>query len=308
MTTSGTTTLGYTVNEIFTEALDDLGIIGDGESLSGNHFARCKRAANLMLQQWKAQGNHLWTKTEGYLFSTKGTASYNLSSARAVNNYTKTTTSAAAVLGASTITVTSATGIATTDVIGILLSDNTMQWTTVNGAPSGTTVTLTDTLTGAVNSGATVFHYGATETLSAVERIRQVRRIDTSDYEIPLNLFAREQYFGLPDKASQATPSVAYADRQRDAVTLYFWATPDRSDYVFPFSYERKIEVITNAAETWDIPEYWFNALVLNLAVRVAPRFGVSPLRIQMLEAQAMDAMDIALSFDTEITDLRFTL
>ena len=54
MTTSGTTTLGYTVNEIFTEALDDLGIIGDGETLSGNHFSRCKRAANMILGQWKA--------------------------------------------------------------------------------------------------------------------------------------------------------------------------------------------------------------------------------------------------------------
>jgi hypothetical protein len=39
------------------------------------------------------------------------------------------------------------TGVATTYNIGVQLDDGTFQWTTVNGAPSGSTVTLTAVLT-----------------------------------------------------------------------------------------------------------------------------------------------------------------
>jgi hypothetical protein len=39
------------------------------------------------------------------------------------------------------------TGVATTYNIGVQLDDGTFQWTTVNGAPSGFTVTLTAVLT-----------------------------------------------------------------------------------------------------------------------------------------------------------------
>lgn len=308
MTTSGVTTLAYTANEIFTEALDEIGVAADGETLSGNYFARCKRACNLMIQDWKAQGMHLWTLTEGYLFLTKGTRSYDFASARLVNSYTSTTTSAAALTGASTITVTSATGIANGYVIGIELEDGTMQWTTVNGAPSGTTVTLTATLTDDVNSGASVFVYDSSVTFKPVERILQMRRLDTSGYEIEILNWSRLDYMSMPNKDEQSVPTISYADRQRDNYTVHLWPTPNDSSIVIPFTYERKIEVISDSEDTWDIPEYWFNALVLCLAVRVGPRFGVNPVRFAEIKEQAAEALDTALSFDKDMADVRFSV
>jgi hypothetical protein len=45
-----------------------------------------------------------------------------------------------------TIDVDSITGITNGDNIGVELDDGTMHWTTVNGAPSGTVITLTAVL------------------------------------------------------------------------------------------------------------------------------------------------------------------
>src|SRR6056297_1794938 len=136
MATSGVTSLAYTVNEIIDESLDVLGVAADGETLSGEDFSRAKRSINMLLRQWQSQGMHLWTLKEGYLFPTRGGQSFDLSSARAVNSYTRTKTSAASVSGASTITVSSDDDISDGDVIGVQLDGGTMQWTTVNGAPA----------------------------------------------------------------------------------------------------------------------------------------------------------------------------
>lgn len=307
MTTSGETGLSYTLNDILEEAYDVLGVAADGETLSGNLFSRGKKSVNMLLRQWQSQGLHLWTMTEGYLFPTQGAASFDLSSARVVNSYERTTTSAAASSGASAISVTSATGIAASDVIGVLLDDNTMQWTTVNGAPVGTTVTLTDALTDDVDSGAAVFHYTAA-TFKPAQRILQVRRIDSSTYEIPMQMRSCGEYMGLPNKTEQSTPVVAYVSRQVSAPAIYLWPTVDREDIIIPFTYERTIEVMSASTNTFDLPEYWFTALYLNLAVMLAPKVGANPVRLQEIKEQAKDALDHALTFDTEVSDWRFTL
>lgn len=67
-----------------------------------------------------------------------------------------TTLSAGADASDTSVTVASATGIESGDVIGIELTDETTHWTTVSGAPAGTTVTLTDGLSGAASSGGLV--------------------------------------------------------------------------------------------------------------------------------------------------------
>lgn len=67
-----------------------------------------------------------------------------------------TTLSAGAASSAGSVTVTSATGIASGDVIGVLLDTGLTHWTTVNGAPAGNVVTLTAVLPGAAASGRAV--------------------------------------------------------------------------------------------------------------------------------------------------------
>lgn len=64
-----------------------------------------------------------------------------------------TTTSASSAIGGSTVTVTTVTGITSGDIIGVVQDDGSTHWTTVNGAPAGSVVTLSAVLTSAVASG-----------------------------------------------------------------------------------------------------------------------------------------------------------
>lgn len=69
----------------------------------------------------------------------------------------ETTLGANASKGDTEITVASATGMADGYQIAVTLDNGSYIWTTINGTPDGTTVTLTDALLGNATSGDTVY-------------------------------------------------------------------------------------------------------------------------------------------------------
>jgi hypothetical protein len=73
-----------------------------------------------------------------------------------VTHRVDTTLSVAAAASATTITVASATGISSGDMIAVLLDDDTTHFTTVSGAPAGNVVTLTVAMPGAAAIGRDV--------------------------------------------------------------------------------------------------------------------------------------------------------
>jgi len=308
MATSNVTTLSYTVNDILSEAYDVLGVAADGETLSGDLFARGKRSINMLLRKWQSQGMHMWTMTEGYLFPTQGVAKFDFSTARVVNSYERAQTSAASTSGTNTITVVSDDNISDTDVIGVLLSTGVMQWTTVNGAPAANVVTLTDNLTADVSSGALVFSYAAGSILQRAERVLGVRRTDSTNYDIEMQIYSRLDYQQLPNKDEKSVPVVAHIARQVDNPVMYLWPTVSTENIVIPFTYERTIQAADAATNTFDLPEYWFDALHLNLAVKLAPKMGTNPVRLAEIKEQAADSLNLAMTYDNDIADLRFVL
>lgn len=70
-----------------------------------------------------------------------------------------TTLNGAEAAAQTVVTVTTVTGIASGDVVGLELDDGSTHWTTVNGSPAGSDVTLTDALpSGAASGNRIVFN------------------------------------------------------------------------------------------------------------------------------------------------------
>ena len=64
--------------------------------------------------------------------------------------------------------------------------------------------------------------------------------------------------------------------------------------------YQRPFEDFDASADEPDFPSEWFEALKFNLALRLAPEYGVPTESFSMIKNLAKETKDAALSFGTE--------
>lgn len=315
MTTSNSVDFSVTRDQIITDAMLDAGALGVGESISDNDLQFCARRLNMLVKQWQgkqdfAPGLKMWSRKRGNLFLSGSTGQYSLgpSGTGWATSFTQIATTASAAAGASTILVSSITGLSSGDNIGIVLASLAIQWTTINGAPSGSTVTLTATLTGAVASGATVYTYPtASQARRPLQLVSAVLR-DQFQNDVPLYMMDVQQYEALPNKVQTAAPTEVtsiYYEAQLTNGVLYTDApaTVDCNKYIH-MVYLSPIEDFDAATDTPDYPQEWFLALVTGLACNIAPAFQL-PVTADM-KGNFAAALTIAQQANAETSSLYF--
>lgn len=280
MTTSGSTNFSVTFNDIAQEVLELLGRLADGETVTSSDAATIRRTMNMMVKSWQAFGLNRWTRAESVLFFADSQESYSLVSTTSdhvcdLSDLVTTALASDASSGASTITVDDDDGIADGDYIGILTATST-HWTTVNGTPAANVVTMDDALTEDFDEDAIVVSY--TSKLDRPISIEQARLRDSSGYETPLWLLEnREEYFDLPIKSTSGRVNQVFYEPGIDSGTLYVWPVESDLRNQLRFTRHRSIYDFDSNTNTPDFPQEWFWALTANLAVLVAPKFGVAP-------------------------------
>lgn len=301
MASSGSVDFNRTRDQIIEGALRLVEVIASGETPANDEIQDASDALNQMVKAWQAQGIHLWTMTEGTLFLTQGTAKYTLgpSGDHATSSYVETTLSAAASASDATLTVTSITGMTASDNVGIVKDDGTFHWTTISGSPSGLTVTLATVIDGAAASGNTVYTY--TSKIDRPLKIIDARREDSNQQEVPFSdILTRDEYFDLPNKTASGLSSQGYYDPQLTNGVFYLWPSPSSIDDIINFTFARPFEDFDAASDNPDFPQEWLSVLKFNLAVEIAPEYGVSIEKQLNLKGMAKDKLDQVLGFDTE--------
>lgn len=305
MATSGITTSTFTALELITEAYELIRVAVDGEALQSESTDTALRKLNLMIKAWQADGLHLWTKAEGVLFLVGSQAPYAIGGSDSItansataSDVVQTALSAAAVAGATSISVDSITGIADDDYIGIELADGTIQWTFVNGTPTGITVAIDTALTGAASDDGVVYCY--TTKLNRPARLLSARRRSADGQEIPLTIMERPDYFDQPNKTNTAAPTMVYYDPQRVTGQLYFWSTPAATTDTIRFTFERPLEKFDALTNTADVPDEWQETIAYNLAYRLAPGTSFPLSERGLLRTDALAMKDKLLGFDRE--------
>ena len=302
MATSGSINLSASRDDIITEALEILGVLAEGTSPSAAQLTSCARTLNYMIKAWQADGINLFAVQQVYLFLIKNQSAYSLISTT-TDHYTasfvETTTSAAALSGASSIVVTSATGISASDKIGVY-QDGTMHWTTVNGAPSGSTVTLTAALTADVASGAVVYAY----TSKAKRPMRVLESVVHDENDTPIHVGSREEYFNQSSKGTDGRVNTIYFDPQVAAPKLYVWPQTDDERHYLKLYIQRTLEDVDAAADEVDFPQEWYLPLAANLAVLLGPKYGKSLNMLAAISAMADREYQRVSGFDTEAVSI----
>lgn len=92
----------------------------------------------------------------------------------------------------------------------------------------------------------------------------------------------------LPTSSSGIPLKLAYQALNNYGI-IKLWPTPDTTvtDSTFTIVYQRPFQYFNTSTDTMDFPEEWYLPLVYNLAVVLAPEWGVPLPDRQMLSAQA---------------------
>lgn len=310
MATSGSDTYNSTRNEIIDFALRKTGQLAEGETASSQQTEDASEDLETMIKLWQGAGLHLWKYEEMRLFLVADQKSYDLSSSTSENwvvdtDINETTTAAAGAINDTAITVSSITGIANADVVGIITDDTTIHWTTVNGAPTGTTVTLTTGLDVAAASGAIMYSY--TKRGVRPLQVTHGRNEVSSGNEVELTMIGREDYFRLSNKKASGSVIQAYYNPRLSGGRLFVWPTTSDERQFLNLTTQIPIEDMDASGNNPDFPAEWLAALKWNLAEWLIPEYGMTDqVTVALITNQATKTYKLAADFDIEEVDIIF--
>lgn len=274
MATSGTVAYSLNGGQIVNKAFKLLGVGREGEALGAEEFADGLEALNLLTKTMQAEGVPLWKKASAILFPARNQAAYSLGlgGARAASSFAETRLTTAAISGAISLSVDSITGFANGQAIGVLLDTGYLHWTTISGAPSGSTITLATGLAASAATANPLFAYSAL--IARPLRILDMQRRNSSGTDVPMFKMAREDYRVLTNKMSSGSAIQWYYDPQLGQGTMYVWQPPSDERNTYRFTAYLPIQVFTATTDDPDCPDEWVETLCYNLAVRLMPSWG----------------------------------
>lgn len=308
MATSSSYDFSLNRDEIIRRALVAIGRAKPNTNPPTDWVTDAAEVLNVMMKAWQSQSIGLWLLKNLTVFLQYNTESFDIgpSGDHATLSYAETTLDDDEEEDDTSIVVASATGIADTYAIGVEVDDGTIHWTTVNGTPSGTTVTLTTGLDDDAADGNAVFCY---ETLPQRPlELYDARIRNSSGEETPVSIVSREEYFAMSDKDALGTPNIVYYDPQLTNGKLYLWPTNSDASQVLRLTAKYPLEDFDAAANDADFPVEWTEPLIYNLALRlfVGHADDVATDRIPLIRKLAEDSLKQVQSFDAEHTSIYF--
>ena len=316
LTTGGTYVFNQTAQKIVSRAYRLMGAIESGESPASDMMSDALDVLNAMIKGWQASGIHVWCEEECILFLQTSQIQYQIGygasdHACLFQDFTQSYLTATAASGATSLLVASATGFTAGGYVGIQLDAGTNYWTTISGI-SGTTITLAAGLPSQATSGAYVLTY-----LTPLMRPLRVpfgrTYLYSSQITTQMLRLARFDYDILPNDYNTGVPTQYFYDPQQGngAYTyalglMNVWPGPVDNTRAMRFVAQRPLQDITSVSSLPDFPAEWLSALAWNLAVELAPEFGVPSDRMQVLVGGAGKWFDMAKKWGREPESVQF--
>jgi hypothetical protein len=124
--------------------------------------------------------------------------------------------------------------------------------------------------------------------------LRQLTMSQPNQIDYPLTqIFSMEDYNRIALKGLSSFPGYYFYDSSWELGLLYPWPIPQANIYeVFISVREQLPPMFTQAALELDLPYEYYNAIVLNLAIRLRPKYGIIAQPGDPLPGQAKDALN----------------
>jgi hypothetical protein len=312
MTTSGTYSFTVTRDDIIRQAMLNIQRLDPDESPTTSETSDCARVLNLMCKQWMgkadfAPGLKVWTRKRGHLFLQGNTGAYTVgpSATGWTNSYVYPTLTVASAAAATSVAVSSVTGIASTYAIGVELDSGIIYWTTVSSVV-GSVVNLVGALPSQASSGNSAFVYQTAAQVPVHVETALLRDSDQTDTQ--LKLMTVQSYDYLPNKVDPTNisdPTAIYYERGISSATVYTdcGGAQDVSKHIV-ITYLEPVQDFNAAGDTPYYPQEWYLALCWGLSEQISPMFKSS--WSQKMEQLKNSAIAIARNQGSENTELFF--
>lgn len=304
MATSGTVTFSVNRDTLIKDSLIDAGVIAIGQTPEADVIEFASRKLNMLLKLFQTRGLKLWKTKEFTLFLEDGTTTYSLgpsgSHVALTSGITKTEIKTAAVAAATSIDVDSTSGMAASSEIGIELDDGTFHWTTISSVTDSDTVVIASGIpTGDAAAVDNDVYFFATKLVRPLELFDLFIR-DKNNQDRPVELLSRNEYYNFGKKTDEGAVVQVMYDPALTRSQVRVYPTPSNSLDRLMGTARLPIEDVTSAAHDFDMPQEWYLAVNLNLAVHLTPAAATESKEFKKLESLADKALEAAEEWDVE--------
>lgn len=285
-----------------------LGVLGEAQTASSERLSQGGQALNMMVKLWQAEGIALWKNTEIVLVPQADTILYPIGPTGSqycclIDNLVKTTVATSRDSGNTTIVVTSETGMVTGYTVGIETDNGDIHWASLDTIAS-TTLTIGTALDYRAGSGGYVY-FSTDWTIARPLEVIQAWTRDSDDLDIPIEIISQQEYRSLSNKTTEGRPNSLTFDPQLDNVSVTLWPEPDNMKTRIHMIAKLPFQDFDSSQDNADFPVEWSEALVYNLAIRLAAEYGRTP--ADLIVALALSSYEMLAGFSREEVSVTFS-
>ena len=116
---------------------------------------------------------------------------------------------------------------------------------------------------------------------------------DSDNYDHPVEIISENQYNAITDKTTRSRPYWLFYDPKYALGYIYLYPTPDTADTAYIESLQL-IQSIANVTTVISLPGEYEEAIIYNLAIRLAPEHEVQiPMEVMALAMSSLDAIGV---------------
>jgi len=297
--------LTATASQIITEALEQLGVLGEGETPTTNQITSSLTTLNMLTKTWQADGLHLFAVKDVFLFTKLGQKIYNFSETTNdlfYSSYTNALTTVATTVPGTTVVLNNVAGAFAGNQLGLLNTGATISWYTIQSVNTGTlTVTLTASVGAVFNTSTSVFLPIQRFQAKPLKLLEAYVIDPNGNTNLILNTVSRIDYDTLSTITTVGRPNQLYFNPQISYSELSMWPFPQNEGQVISMVVQRDLAYNSTSSTDVDYPSEWFLPLAINLAKLLAPKYGIPQMDYQRIALHAKELYEMARGFDQEM-------
>lgn len=295
-------------NQIIDEAYRLSALLDETQSPTSDQYTNARQSLNIIMKHLMSKGVKIWRYEDLILLPTLNENKFLLKGAGGARfflakQFVQTALNGNAVIGDTTVTVDSVSGISSGSEFGFYnTATKKFGWRVVDSI-SGNNVNLTTAITENFADNTIIYSYPST-TSKPLKISDATVQLSTNNETIMQQISQRE-WRELSIKVSNGIPTQFYYKPAIGEGELYIWPQVDDELKYINLTTERQFDDLDSSTDNPSVPTEYYQILIYSLASRLAFQYGFS-LKSQELERKLdKDWQDMKL-WDHQEADMRF--